>query len=465
MHRIGFLAVFTFCLLLSGCSRSHFVLELTPDGECFQRELTAWTETYDDPPKLSELSSAEVQRIAELYQAQPPRRDGEKAVFSSRFCGDTPADVGGAGRLEYFTSPLGAVSFYSERFRGQDDADAELAKRRAAIDRTIELLMGWAQTEIDDASVNQRVQRFLDRQLRGDLKNLAIYLWTYDALPPLESQNQDELAVRLLQYLGERDYFAMSELPQLYSVITQEDPNQSAALVQRLVARKIGVGADEPVPESLDFLGDWQRLETSLGAYLAETDAYRAKLAQWEAQRASGSDANAKRPQPIEVLGDEIGAALFEFQKSSSDAIDVRLHLKFEPFATNGHWDNEAQMVQWSESLAQHRALPMLVYAAWSVPLEETQLKHFGQVLLKGADLATYVMWYRGLSAQAAGEWDTFLAELTPQTDYVPKLAAFRFRTDAPPAGEANEDRQPGDRAKPARELILGKLAEMQNPQ
>ena len=70
------------------------------------------------------------------------------------------------------------------------------------------------------------------------------------------------------------------------------------------------------------------------------------------------------------------------------------------------------------------------VYAVWSVPDSDAQVKHFGKVVLKGDALTAYVAWYRGLSKGQLAEWDALIARLHPGPALKRSLARFRFATD-----------------------------------
>lgn len=438
-------------LLVAGCTRARYVVEITPDGAGFQRRLTAWKESAGNPPKIEELPEQEVRRISDQYPGQSSFiRDG-KRTFQGPFHGATPQDVGGAGQLRQFASPLGSSWIYLERFRGSDDVETQLSRRREAADRLVDLLLGWLDSELGDQPEAAAVRRFVDGDLRGDLKNLGVYAWTHRAVAARDGAFELEFAWRTGQYLAERDYLSPADLPGLHRALAQNDPRRLAALLQRIVVRKIGIPADQPVPRSLEFLKDPQRVGESIARYLRATEEFQQRLAAWQRKQAEGPEAAGNAPDPLELVGEPL-AQLFFNLSLGSDQLEVRLKLPAEPFDTNGQWQGESGAVTWDRSLVDQDTLPVLVYAAWSVPDQDVQTGHFGRVVLRDQALAEYALWHGGLSEQEAGEWAGLLASLRPGPGMVPALNAFRFSTDPP----ANDPDEPAPSlADRARELIL----------
>lgn len=100
--------------------------------------------------------------------------------------------------------------------------------------------------------------------------------------------------------------------------------------------------------------------------------------------------------------------------------------------------------------------LPTLLYALWSVPRKQEQKARFGKVVLEGASLGHYCLWYRGLSAAEAKEWNKLVASLRPSADLVKRIQAFRFAHES---ALGNEE-EGGDLAATPRALILSALAD-----
>lgn len=76
---------------------------------------------------------------------------------------------------------------------------------------------------------------------------------------------------------------------------------------------------------------------------------------------------------------------------------EVRLDVAEQPFATNGVWDDEANVVVFKARFydAFNRTIlyEPIFYAAWSVADESAQRAIFGEVLLRGEGLAEFALW------------------------------------------------------------------------
>ena len=132
----------------------------------------------------------------------------------------------------------------------------------------------------------------------------------------------------------------------------------------------------------------------------------------------------------------------------------MKLHCPEKPTNTNGKWDDKAAIVQWSAMLSPNRSLPAFCYAVWGVPEHAFQQTHFGKVVLTGESLATYVVWYRGLSGPETAEWDRFIDQCKPGADLRERIEAFRFSTDPPP-DPSKPDQRPASLADTPRGLLL----------
>ena len=265
---------------------------------------------------------------------------------------------------------------------------------------------------------------------RHDLKNLSSY-WREGALVNSYKTNaSEEFAVRFGQYLFERGYFTLGEIPDLF----KDTDNLQAQLqwIQRLVARKMGVPDTEPVPSSLAFLADETKMGKSLTNYLADTGAYRAKLKQWEEDKKLKPDA--KQPEPSDELSDVVGNMVnFDLFGGQSDHLAVRLSLPTPPIHSNGSWDEANKQVVWITDIASRTnatRLPFSCYASWAQADEEFQKEHFGRVALTGDDLMQYCLWRSSQDSRSGGEWDDFLAGLKPGTGLMERLDSFRFSSE-----------------------------------
>lgn len=421
--RVLFLSLVA-AMISTGCTRKVYEIQLKPDGTSIERTLTVWSETTSADKKVSPLPEGELRHFRQFYDSANDRLEGDKHVFSGRFEGEMPQDVGGAGSYTHFESPLGSTSLYSERFRGEDDLQDSIAKRNQAVDKIIALLLHWARNELPELETRQRIEVFLDQDLRRDLMNLSAYCLTHAMLSDLDEQEIGKrLAARMAQYLVERDYVRWQEVPRLLRVFSSEDPDQFAGLLHATVIRKLGI----PEGESLAILADAERLANSLRESFRETEIYRTELARYQEEHPADDEGDSS--EEIDPLGLLAGFALeATLPKSGSGwtVVEVDLECGIEPFATNGTWDEESKSVSWNDSI-DDATIPVLAFAAWSQPDVENQERLFGSTVLSGEELAKYVFWYRGLNESEREQWDEFFSDVTPDDDWRERLDRFEF--------------------------------------
>ena len=374
-------------------------------------------------------------RIGRLYPKRETSDDAKKQVFSGQFTDRTPADVGGAGFYTRFTSPLGNTSCYVERFRGDDDLESQLSRRRQATDQATDLIVGWMTAELGRDPNFPPLKKFLDEDLRRDLKNLGVYEFTGRAMADCQKEPSDEFIIRAGLYLCQRGYFSPQEIPTLTRALAADNDGPLLAHVQRLLARKMGVADQRPLPASLAFLGDREKMKASFEKYVRSTELFHRRLAQWKTAKKRDPKDQEPTPEDLasELFQEASGFRLFE---AEGDSLELKLFCGRKPYDTNGKWDENAAAATWSTSLDSSRVLPAVCFASWSDPNGTLQEKHFGRTALGDKELAEYVIWYRALTPGEAGEWDQFLNGLKPGPDLKAALEAFRFSTDPKPNGK-----------------------------
>jgi len=296
---------------------------------------------------------------------------------------------------------------------------------------------------------------------RRDLKNLGAYCWEGQLVSSYKTNASEEFIVRFGQYLSERGYFTIGEIPGLFRDVSGDDPQALLRPIQRLVARKMGVPDTELVPASLAFLADETTMHKSLDKYLAGTAQYRAKLKQWKADKKLKPDL--KRPEPSEVVDDAVRNLVDEFDFhlfGQPDHLAVRLSLPMAPVHSNGRWDEALKQVVWETDIedrtnASH--FPFSCYANWAQADQAYQTEHFGKVVLAGDELTQYCLWRSGQDKQRGDEWDAFLAGLQPGSELVKKLDAFRFPGEPDQVGTNSQQKVPSPSVYP-RELLKAVL-------
>ena len=425
-------ALAAMAFVVTGCPHNDYTVELKPQGNHIERTLVFYRAdgaNTNGTPNYQAFDAEELAAITALYPTNGLTNDGESHIVRGKFTNVLPGDVGGAGVYTNLASSLGEAGFYVERFRGNDDLAGMSERRFKAADQLADLITGWSQTELGREPGYAQLHQFLNVDLRRDLKNVSSYWWEGELVSNYKTNASEEFAVRFGQYLFEHGYFTLGEFPGLVGELSGKDSQVLLRRVQRLVARKMGVAENKPVPALLAFLADETMIEKSFTNYLAGTDAYRAKLKQWEEEKKLKPDA--KQPEPPDVVGDAFKNLVeFELFGGQPDHLAVRLSLPSPPVHSNGRWDETLKQVIWDtdiEGRTNAARLPFSCYASWVQVNEEFQKSHLGKVALTGDELTQYCFWRSSQDAQRGGEWDAFLAGLKPGTELLAKFDAFRF--------------------------------------
>lgn len=417
-------------LLLGGCTQQVYELEIMPDGDFIERKLTVYSQTTgaDGEERISPLSSQERKRIHAFYDSQNDLIEGDKHTFVGRFRGQMPADIGGSGSYVRWQSPLGAAYYYSERFRGEDDLQRSIEHRYEAVDKLIDLLLRWSKDEVTDAATFKRVETFLDQELRHDLKNVALYCWSHAMLSdPGEKGTMQRLGARVMQYLMERDYLSLPELPIMLRAMNSGDEAAKLEVLREILIQKLSLDDDE----ALAILTDPEKLAQSLRRSIRRSEIYQAEFRKHRKERgiAESQAEAASEFDPLHLLiRYAFQATLPEFN-SGHTGVRVSVHCGASPFFTNATWDDEEQLAQWRGSIDNINVAAM-VYVAWSEPDTKTQHTHLGETVLSGENLANFVVWYQGLKPSEKQHFDDFLADLTPGDDLLGKIEAFALEGD-----------------------------------
>jgi hypothetical protein len=318
-------------------------------------------------------------------------------------------------------------------------------------------MVSWSRMELGRERGYDKLRQFLDVDFRRDLKNLSAYCWEGLLASGYKTNADEEFIVRFGQYLLERGYFTIGEIPGLFRDASGDDPQVLLRRIQRLVARKMGVPETEPVPTSLVFLADETTMHKSLDKYLASTAQYRAKLKQWKEDKKLKPDL--KRPEPSEVVDDAVRNLVDEFDFhlfGQPDHLAVRLSLPSSPVHSNGRWDETLKQVVWDtdiEERANASHFPFVCYANWAQADQEYQKEHFGKVALTGDELTQYCLWRSSQDKQAGGEWDAFVASLQPGSGLVERLDAFRFPGEPAQVETNGQQKIPGPSVYPRKLL------------
>jgi len=510
MKRLAVLALAAASLLI-GCDHNEYEIVITPKGGRMVRKLTVArldTVSGDKGKERKEYKAfgrEELAAIAAIYRAPVPGRKQDRYVFEATFEGGTPQDVGGAGSYTRLATPMGSVHYYCERFRGSDDQAAGLQQSFQAIDRLLDILVGWLKSELGKEKDFDKLHTLLDRDLRKDLKNLSLTLWIGMSVPRIVNPDdkkakeaiEEVCQARVVQYMIERNYFQPSDVPGLFRTLAEavalkqaprraeDKPKEADAqatstltakqqealrrVLKQLLSVKAGVRNEKLISKIASLLADDETALGSLLAYYAKTDHFARIKDEWKKEKPpKAKEKGQEEPDPAEVLSDLAQdcapGEILSF--GTDDKVTVRLNLPAGAFATNGSWDPKARQLTWAgrvkaredlkpaASQKKDRALPMICYAAWSEENAEFQKRHFGKVILAGQELGEYCLWRKGLTKAEAAKWDQFLAGLKPDQTLPGKIKAFRFQPLKP--GQTAADHP--DYAQQGTERLLGTL-------
>ncbi|HSY19751.1 MAG TPA: hypothetical protein VK815_15515 [Candidatus Acidoferrales bacterium] len=416
------------CALLTGCPHNDYTVELKPTAHGVERTLTFYRldgNNSNGVPNYQGFPSNELMAITQVYPANAVKWDGQQHVAKAEFAGAMPKDVGGAGSYTNYITSLGESGFYSERFRGSDDLAARTLKQFHAADQLTDLVIGWSKTEFGREQGYKNLRKFLDEDLRRDLKNAGQYFTMAAASNLSDTNAPEEFVVRFSQYLFERGYVKPADAPQVAALMNGSSEDQAAFmdLVSRLVTDKLETPFTVLSPKVQMVLTNNDALVKSWEGYLAKSDLYRAKHKEWEAEVKTNPKLD--EPKPADAANDLFMGLLGVSSGfgGEADHLTVKLALKHAPDHSNGKWQDG--LVVWDNELDKDRPLPVLCYASWNNPDEMFQKAHFGRVLLEGDELSKYNLWRSGLSEQGSREWDAFLAGLQPGAGLKKQIEAF----------------------------------------
>ncbi len=447
----------------TGCQVRKYELEMTPRADRLERKLTVFEQRTDGEKSVDvAVGDSELARIAAQYGVAGPQSGGPRHSFAREFAGRLPDDVGGCGTYTRWSTSLGTATAYVERVRGDDDIAGDLDNRRAAVQRLVALLAGWLDQELAGTPELPKLRGFLEGDFRRDLINLSVYIKSLELVaaddrlvaPADRKGTSGALAqhgVRVGQYFIERGYVDPAQLPDwIYAVdqTLQERPGTLLALLQRWLASRIGVPADQPVPASLARLSDTESIEASLRSYLRASEDYQALLKKHE--QASGPER--EPPEPWKVLEELAFTAFLPGGMFLHDhQLTATLALPCEPLGTNGVWQADERRVEWKAALVPidaaanslvRPALPDVLFAFWVEPAAEKQVEHFGKVVLTDQDLVQYCLWRCGLPDEKARLWEDFLGGLRPGAGLGERISGFRFADESPDAATPSASRQ-----------------------
>lgn len=416
VKRFRFVGAILAISILPGCFESrisYYDIEMRVDQDQLIRKVS-----------FKDISKDEQERITTLYQKNV------EGNYVGQFYGDLPEDVGGAGSFNCFKTEMGSKFVYIERFRGNDSLIVQVEDSLEAANMLTDYLTGWLETKLSDEKGYASLKEFCDQSLKKDLANLSIYcqrLFLFDKNSE-DGKSEEDILLRMAQYLHERNYFEIEELPMIFRALNESDSDKGAKNnmihLKHFVAKKMGYSSGK-IPESLDFLSDPKMVEISWNKYIESTSQYRTEM---ESKKLS--DPNSNLPSGGEWLVKQVTNKIgFEICLFGCEEVHLKLTLQCgtEPYDTNGLWSPEHKTIGWDEKREKHKQYPALLYAIWSQPEDSFQTKHFGKIILKGKALGEYCLWQNGLTPDEGKAWRRFLTELKPDKNLPTQITGYSF--------------------------------------
>jgi len=522
VERIGLIAL-TAAALLMGCDHNEYEIVVTPKGNRMVRKITvarldraADKEGNVPQTKYAAFPRKELEAIAAIYKAPVPAHKQDFYVFEATFAGATPHDVGGAGSYTQIATPMGSAHYYTERFRGDDNQAENLQASFRAIDDLLDVLGGWLRSELGKEKDFDKIEILLDRDLRKDLKNLSLALWTGVNVPRMvdpgdkeaKERIQQAVAARILQYLTERNYFQVSDIPAIFRPLVetvgvkQEEPpppegpgapapapapkdaqaeakakaqaeakarDSLQKFLHQVLGAKAGVTDKRLIEKMAALILEPEAAGQSLVNYYAKTKHFTKAKAEWRKQAKRRPETQPQEEPSAENLLSAMVMSAAPAQILSfgtDDRVTLKLNVPVKPVASNGTWDAKIRQVTWTGEVKERNdlepadddqkdhTLPMFCYAVWVRAGETFQKAHFGKVVLRGKDLGQYCVWRKGLAKAEGEKWDAFVASLKPGAGLSDRIQAFRFQ----PLKAGQDPKTADDYAERATDLLLKAL-------
>ncbi|MFM9994182.1 MAG: hypothetical protein ACKVU4_00105 [Phycisphaerales bacterium] len=444
--------------IMGACQRYQYKLDLRPRDGGLERTLN-WS-ISKQAQGVTSLPVDDLQRIAGLYGAAIPAEPVGETVLASTFSGPMPDDIGGFGRYMTLESSLGTLHVYAERFRGSDDALARWERQSTSIDAIVDLWMLYMGDALRGEPGLEALQTVMDRRLRRDLKNAAMTVTAHltaligpnplarspEEVEEASKRHAFALAARLLLYFMERGYVSPDDASRALRIANVGEPDSSrerAAMIRRTVSGWMDPDAATENPALKSIFDDTTSMSERFTVFVIESEQAWGVLARWVA---AVGQVGAESTDTRELLNEVMMAALspeLEGLMDNHDTLDATLATGTHPLMTNGLWNEADASVRWNASLPTDKnhgnGFPSLACAVWVSPDEPAQMRALGRVALQGQSLAEFCLWRRGLLPDEGRQWNAFVEGLTPETNPVARLAAFRFTgresEDEPPRG------------------------------
>ena len=389
--RRSIIATVILCALstLIGCTIEHTV-SMRADGNAVHRRTTTTTDQI-----VAEQIPADSNTIEVTSQTTTP----PQPLFNGTFIGNTPDELKGQGTYQHFQSDLGHISIYAEHFQGNTDTLQSIQTLTHNADQLTNLLIEWFQSELADDPNWPTLHTFLDQSLRRDITNLALYIWSA-RLDTRSETSIGELSSRIFLYLANRNYFQPEQLPDLYRLFTlstADEPTASAeafTFIQRLIAQRMNIPDNQPVPQTLAFLSDKQTAIASFNDWYQTSDTRQQQLTEWRKQRDLNPDETEEDEPTAATLLHDLSESVISLNILGREIATIRFTHTTQPKLTNGTWQPETKSVVWNLAVDASTPTPALAYAFWLHHDTAAQQRILGHIIEEDQQLVSYVLWY-----------------------------------------------------------------------
>ena len=406
-----------------GCSNKQVRIEMRSGAEGPVR-------TFE----TNRTTGEERTRLTEVYESGPlEATDGRSGVrFEGVFLDrDLPSEVGNRNGWSVLEGEFGSAYLYVEQFgEGRDDWK-EFRSRMDAGELWLRLLAGFLKTRIESSDARSEFEAAFETELLPDLMSAFLrfnangYVQQGQRIAtrfrePSErgARTDDEwfqiqVFTPLVAFAVERDWIEASEGQMIllsgvdgwvsagerqWSRDNLADPiveRTARRFVPDAVPGKIGPENEALVFFGLSFLW-WVNTSSDAVPIMLESPA----ISESDKEKLRSGNRLIGLPGPF---GIPIGGG-----DRPVDS-EVVLETGVAPFVTNGTWDESLGTVTFRTKVypigQRRRMTPPVFHASWSVPDAEIQKGVFGDVVLRGQDLAEAVFWERTLSDEDRAAW------------------------------------------------------------
>lgn len=408
--------------MASACARPSVRIEVSPGEEGTLRTFAG-----------TRLAEDDIARLESIY-GDPGRRERGSLAFSGRFAEGLPEEIGNRNGLSEVRTSLGSAWMYWESLDEPRDLWSDLALRQAAGELWARIFARWAESLLADDSQRERFRGVFEAEYLPLARDAMLLFGAMQAtsqaqrvaarvrgarergpITPDERFRQT-VFLPLLLLLGERGFLTAAEMQRLtlLSMDGAASETQRQWSLDEIILPAITRQIRRFTPDAA-AISYPQLLARGISfALYANSPARHADLLlaspvvpEEDKARLRAGEAGVSMPP---AFGVRVRAA-----RPSTD-VEVVVTTGIEPHLTNGRFDPESGTVRFQTRVFapgdRVSLFPPAFHASWAVPEAAMQQRCFGEVLLRGADLAEYCGWQQSLPPRAQERLEEALREL-----------------------------------------------------